>query len=291
MTNGSKSRLIQAAATWMLAGAGQIRVATVLRWIALAAIPIVPTMVELAGWPRWVHPPVLPSFHVIYWWAVLVLCVGIWELRSKVRGKLAWQVYWHERARVLAGNIEEIGEYLLGGRVGGGKPASADRIIAGILQQVVDVVEDLTQPGSDTHITACLLVPRFDGRGSSAAFLGLQAITYNKNLSRNKSFISVGSPSPALDAYENSAARVVADTSEKKYLAAFEGRPYRSVMAFPANIGGRVLAVVTVDATTAGHFNDDVRVQKGIDAAIFPFLKLIGLARIAEEKGARRARN
>lgn len=291
MKDGSKSRLVHAAATALLAGAGQIRVATLIRWVALAAIPIVPTMVELADWPRWVDPPLVPSFHVIYWWALLVLVVGVWELRAKVRGKLAWQVYWHERARVLAGNIEEIGEYLLGGRMGGGKPASADRIAAGILQQIVDVVEDLTQPGEEIHITGCLLVPIFDGRGAGAPFLGLQALTYNKNLSRNKSFIEAGTPSPALRAYESSAARVLADTSEQEYRQAFLGRPYRSVMAFPVNIGGRVLAVVTVDATIAGHFTDDVRVQKGIDAAIFPFLKLIGLVRIAEERGARRAKN
>lgn len=142
-------------------------------------------------------------------------------------------------------------------------------------------------PGGETHLTSCLLKPRFDGAGDLEA---LQAFTYNKNLARNKSLITVGTPSPALEAFTGPSVKIVADTCEAKYRVAFEGRPYRSVMAFPVIIGGRVLAVVTVDSAVAGHFTDEMRVEKGIDAAIFPFLKLLGLALIAERKGGRRGR-
>jgi hypothetical protein len=60
------SRLSHAAAQALLISLSRVQVATVVRWVFLAAIPVVPTMVELVNWPMWVDPPILPSFHVIY---------------------------------------------------------------------------------------------------------------------------------------------------------------------------------------------------------------------------------
>lgn len=285
----SGRRASWAAATSLLYGITEIRVGTVARWLILALIPIVPVMVELADWPKWVKVPFLPvTFHLIYWWAFLVLLVGAWEISQKGRRRVAWLVYWQERARTLAGNIDEIGQNLLGGKLGGGKPASPDRIAAGILQQITDVVTDLTRPDQGVHVMACMLVPIPDGMRNVIA---LQAVAYNQNAGRGKTRIERGTPSPAFEAFDSGVAKIVADTLEEPYRKEFEGRPYRCVMAFPVVIGGQKLAVVTVDATQEGHFTEAVRVQTELDAAIFPYLKLIGLARIAEQKGGRRGKN
>ena len=213
------------------------------------------------------------------------------EVYARGKRRAEWLVYWLERGRVLGGNLEEIAQYIIGRRPGGGLPSSLDRIVAGILQQIVDVVEDLTPPPAGVHITACMLVPVFEPSGGPDDVTGLQTLTYSKNLSRNKSFIALDRVGPATEAWKTGVPKVVADTLEEPYREEFEGRPYRAVMAFPVKIGsggGQKVAIVTVDATEAYHFTEETRIQKGIDAAIFPFLKLIGLARIAEQKGGRR---
>jgi hypothetical protein len=245
-------------------------------------------MVELVNWPMWVDPPILPSFHVIYWWAVLVLVVGAVGVYKKGEQRTEWQEYWQERGRTLGGNMEEIGQYMLGGRGGGAKASSVDRIAAGVLQQIADVVKDLTAPPAGTHIASCMLVPELDAGGEP---LALQAVAYNQNSGRHFSRIAIDAPGPATEAFRSGTPKVLSDTSVPPYDVQFAGRDYRSVMAYPVNIGhgaGRRLAIVTIDATVVGHFHDADRTEKGIDAAIFPLLKLVGLLRIAELKGGRR---
>jgi hypothetical protein len=251
-------------------------------------------MVELAGWPKWVDPPYWPSFHVIYWWAFLVLGVGGYETYRKGERREAWAEYWQERGRTLGGNVEEICLVLLGGRVGGGRPSSPDRIAAGILQQIVHVVCHLTKPGQGVHVMACLLVPVTSKSGASTVVVALQAIAYNENAGRNFSVIDIDDPGPATEAFRSGVPKIVPDTGVEAYHDQFAGRPYRSVMAYPVRVGGASghrLAVVTIDATEAGHFREEDRITKGIDAAIFPLLKLIALARVAELRGGRRGPN
>jgi hypothetical protein len=290
----NNSRLSTAAGRALLISLSNVRARTLVRWLLLAAIPIVPTMVELADWPTWVDPPVLPTFHIIYWWASLVLAFGGFEAYANGRRRESWQTYWQDRGRILGGNMDEIALVLLGGKGGGGKAASPDRIAAGILQQVADVVSDLTRPNSGTHIMACMLIPVYEAAGGTRRLVALQATTYNQNAGRNKSRISIDDPSPACEAFKTGRAQVVADTSVAPYTEQFSDRPYRSVMAYPVQIGGggaHRLAVVTIDATEAGHFTEEGRIRDGIDAAIFPFLKLIGLVRIAEQKRGARGTN
>jgi hypothetical protein len=290
----SNSRLSTAAGRALLISLSDVRARTIVRWLLLAAIPIIPAMVELAGWPTWVDPPGLPSFHIIYWWSVLVLAFGAYEAYSNGRRRENWQSYWQDRGRILGGNMDEIGLAIIGARSGGGKPSSPDRIAAGILQQIADVATDLTRPEKGAHIMACMLVPVYEGTGAAKKLVALHATTYNQNAGRNKSRISVNDPSPACQAFITGHPQVVADTSAAPFGEHFKGRPYRSVMAYPVQIGGTAghkLAVVTIDATVAGHFTEEGRIRDGIDAAIFPYLKLIGLVRIAEQKRGNRGTN
>lgn len=288
------SRLSAAAARALLSSVAnvQVRFRTIGRWAVLAAIPITPTMVELADWPLWIDPPgPVPSFHMIYWWAGMVLTYGAYEAIQRGRRKERWAGYWQERGRTLGGNMEQIGEVFLGSRGGGGRVPSTERISAGILQQIADIVADLTQPSEDVHIMACLLVPEYEGTGATRRVVALQATVYNENAGRNFSRIDIDAPGPAAEAFRSGFAKIVSDTSEEPYRAQFADRPYKSVMAYPVHIGhgvGNRLAVVTIDATRAGYFSDEGREEKGIDAAVFPLLKLIGLVRIAETKGGRR---
>jgi hypothetical protein len=290
----STAPLSRAAARAQLVAVGEVRLRTVGRWVILAAIPIIPTMVELAHWPVWIEPPLAPSFHIIYWWAVLVLAFGAYETYQSGRRRERWLEYWQERGRILGGNVEEIALVLLGSGAGGRKVSSPDLIAAGILQQIADVVRDLTKPDAGVHIMACLLEPQRSGRSSAAEVVALQATVFNQNVGRSFSRLDIGDPGPATEAFRSGTPQVVADMGVDPYGERFEGRPYRSVMAYPVKIGGlsgQRLAVVTVDASQPGHFVEGDRVEKGIDAAIFPLLKLLGMLLIAQRKGGRRDRS
>lgn len=252
-------------------------------------MPVFPTVLELANWNREGWIPGLPKFNVIYAWAVVAVAVAANEYYRKHMRRLEWLAYWIERGRVLAGNMDEIGQVIVGRKVGGAQPASPDRIAAGVLQQTVDIVNDLLPPAEGCRVMSCMLVPILDGEQAVA----LQATAYNQNVGRNKSRIALDTPGPAQEAFRTGRVAVVADTAVGEYRRQFEGRPYRSVIAYPIRIGGdygRVLAIVCLDATEAGHFTQESRVDRGIDAAIIPCLKLIALLRIAEMKGGRRGR-
>jgi GAF domain-containing protein len=271
-----------------------MRLGTGVKLLAYAAVPIVPTLTELLKWDMWQRAlPFLPTFHIIYWWAALTLGVVAYEAWEKTKTNVQWLGYWNERARILAGNIEEIGEILLHRRQDG-RPPSPDLVIAGVLQQISDVVRDLTKPPPGVHIMACMLYPVCEDSGPTAKPVALQAAIYNQNAGRNKSCIPLDLPGPACEAYNSGRTVVVADTSAEPYREQFAGKPYKSVVAFPVNVGnktGRRIAVVTVDATAANTFTEELVEERGIEAAIFPYLKLIGVTRIAEQRGGIRGRN
>lgn len=277
----------------MLLGAMDVQIGTFLRWASYVAIPVIPTMVELVGWPRWVDPPFWPSFHIIYWWALLVLAVMGWETYERGQKAVQWLAYWTDRGRLVGGNIEEIGEFMLSRPGDGGPTPSVQQIGAEILGQIVTVVSDLTHPPAGVHIMACMLVPVVEKTGEREHVTALQASIYNQNAGRNRSRIPINVPGPACEAYHYGRPAVIPDTSQEPYTKQFEGKPYRSVMGFPVNIGsrgGRKIAVVTVDATAPNTFTEEILREKGIEAAIFPYLKMIGLLRIAEQKGGVRGK-
>jgi hypothetical protein len=284
---GTNKYLSVAAATGFLTAAARIRVSTVVRWMAYVAIPVVPTMVELAGWNIWQRLPYLGSFHVIYWWAALVAAVILYESFTRGRQAVRWQEVWVTRGRRIAGTTDDIGQLLIYRREDGRAP-SVDAIIADILRQIVDVVGDIIGPSPNVEIMSCLLLPRYEGTAKARTVAELEASIYNEAAGRHKSRLKPGNPGPAWEAFESGTFSVVADTSAPRYAEQFAGRRYKSVVAFCVNIGqrrGKRLAVVTIDATETNFFTEDIIRGRGIEAAIFPYLKLIGMALLAKERG------
>jgi hypothetical protein len=143
----------------------------------------------------------------------------------------------------------------------------------------------MMQPDENVTVMACVLLPT---PANPAETWSLNASIYNEAAGRHKSEIPKETPSPAWDAFESGKMSVVPDTGVEPYAAQFSNRDYKSVVAFSVNIGqrrGRRLAVVTVDANDPNFFTEQRLREKGIEAAIFPYLKLIGLALLADTKG------
>lgn len=284
---GANKYLSVAAATGFLTAAARVRVSTVVRWAVYVAIPVVPTMVELAGWSIWQRLPYLGSFHVIYWWAVLVGAVILYESFTRGKQAVRWQEVWVTRARRIAGTTDDIGQLLIHRREDGRAP-SVDAIIADILRQIVEVVSDVVGPSPGVQIMSCVLLPRYQGPAKERTVAELEASIYNEAAGRHKSRLKRGEPGPAWEAFESGTFSVVADTSAPEYAEQFAGRRYRSVVAFCVNIGhrrGRRLAVVTIDATETDFFTEALVRSRGIEAAVFPYLKLIGMALLAKDRG------
>lgn len=284
---GTNKYLSVAAATGFLTAAARVRVSTVVRWVVYVAIPVVPTMVELAGWNIWQRLPYVGSFHVIYWWAALVAAVILYESFTRGRQAVRWQEVWVTRGRRIAGTTDDIGQLLIHRREDGRAP-SVDAIIADILRQIVEVVSDIIGPSPSVEIMSCVLLPRYEGTGKSRTVAELEASIYNEAAGRHKSRLKPDDPGPAWEAFESGTFSVVPDTSAPKYAEQFASRRYKSVAAFCVNIGqrrGKRLAVVTIDATETNFFTEDLIRSRGIEAAIFPYLKLIGMALLAKERG------
>lgn len=285
--DGASRYLSVAAATGLLTSAAQVRISTVLRWLAYVAIPVVPTMVELAGWNIWQKLPYLPSFHLIYWWAILVTGVILYETFTRGLQAVRWQEFWVTRGRRIGGSADEIGQLLVHRREDG-RRTSEDAIIADLLRQIVEVVGDIMGRPNGVQIMACILLPKYEGPPNNRTVAELEASIYNEASGRHKSRLPHGAPGPAWEAFESGTSSVVADTTAAPYVAQFAGRPYKSVAAFCVNIGhrrGRRLAVVTVDATQSNFFTDELVRSRGIEAAVFPYLKLIGMALLASQRG------
>jgi hypothetical protein len=285
--NGGRRYLSAAAATAFLTGASHVRVRTVLRWAAYVAVPVVPTMVELAGWRTWQKLPFLPSFHVIYWWAVLVCGVLLYESISRGRQAVRWQEFWIDRGRNLGGITEDIGELLIH-RKHDGRAPSLDAIIADLLRQIVRLTTDILQPPPHVKVMACVLLPEFETPVRARRIRSLRATVYSEAAGRHKSEIPRGTPSPAWEALTSASPAVVPHTHAEPYADAFAGREYRSVAAFAVNVGqgrGRALAVVCIDASVPNFFTEHGLRERGVEAAIFPYRKLIGVALLADSKG------
>lgn len=188
--------LSAAAATAFLTGAAHVRVRTVLRWGAYVAVPVIPTMVELAGWRTWQKLPLLPSFHIIYWWAGLVCGVMLYESFSRGRQAVRWQEFWIDRGRNLGGVTEVIGELLIHRKQDGRAP-SLDAVIADLLGQIVRLTVDLMQPPPNVKLMACLLLPDYETPVSARRVKSLRATVFNEAAGRHRAEIVSGASNPA----------------------------------------------------------------------------------------------
>lgn len=264
-----------------------MRVRTVLRWAAYVAVPVVPTMVELAGWKMWQKLPLLPSFHLIYWWAGLVCAVMLYESISRGRQAVRWQEFWIDRGRSLGGIAEDVGELLIHRKQDGRAP-SLEAILADLLRQIVRSATDLLQPPPHVKLMACVLLPEYEAPVGARRVRSLRTAVFNEAAGRPRLELRRGTPSPAWEAFDSAAPSVEPDVRSAPHAGDAAGQEFRSVAAFAVNVGahrGKGLAVVCIDATEPGFFTEEGLRQRGFHAAIFPYLMLMGIALLAEGKG------
>jgi hypothetical protein len=166
---------------------------------------------------------------------------------------------------------------------------TVDRIEAALLQGVVDIARSLTGAGQDVTIQGALLVKYVAREGKGGKQVPYLRVSNRNRLAgqRGWSKFRLDSPGPAQEAYRDGHAVAVPDTQAPQYAGVFRGKMYRSVLALPVRLecsDGRRLAVVSLDADAAGVFSEKV-IEKGIELAVGPYLKLLGLARLHETKG------
>jgi hypothetical protein len=236
------------------------------------------------GWKESWAP--LPGPFKINWlclWATLM--VGRWLATQVRRGKHTadWNLYWSSRADVLAGNINTA-RRLLWTKAKGQPQDSSLVIIMGLLQQIVDVARHLTAAPEGTRIEACMLRPVVhDGKPALVAEVYNSAAAAHRHLP-----IPLERPGAATVAYrEGREVVVVPDTTIEPYLSEFNGRRYKSIVAFLIDTGdgtGRDRVVVTIDASAPYVFTDALVQRVGIKDAISPFLAVIGLVAMQTER-------
>ena len=262
--------------------AGKVSVAKLSSLVMDFAILGIPLALK-PGWRgSWIDVPGPYMTNLLAVWAALT--IGRWGATQVRRGKhtAEWNLYWSRRADVLAGNISEARQLLFSGKRKGGREISSQRIVAGLLQQIVDVTHQLTRAPESVIIQSCLLLPLKKG----GKVVALRAQTYNKLTSSHRhAAIPLSCPGAATEAYRENRIAVVNDTREEPYKTQFEGRPYKCIAAFPVDLGdgsGRDRAVVTIDASEPYILSDSIVERLGIKDAVSPFLSLIGLVLTGE---------
>lgn len=279
-----------AALLMALSDVGNMRLRAAVRFVLrvawFAALGAVPVLIELDRMrDRWTLPGTARYVDLIWVWAAAFAVTVLIERAKEGVEVFRWNDFWSERATVLTGSIGQLCEMVRYRRNSGRRKPEPSRIASSLLQQLTDVIEGLTRPGKGNKITSCLLVPERDGRAAGSKVVALVAFTYNHLTDRRYSRVPIDRPGAAGPAFCEKEPVVVSDTTVPPYAEEFKGRPYKSVIGFPVLVGGEVLAVVTVDATEAGFFTQELMERKLLADSIAPYLKLIALLRLIETKG------
>lgn len=201
-----------------------------------------------------------------------LLIVAVVNHLTSGAGVREWERYHIERSGALAGDIRELIKH-----VGGAPDTEMGVVLGGLLQGMVDTVRTLTASPDDVKFTTALLRVRGRGRGSKK----LLCVCARNRLhsSRPPSEIALSDLGPAATAFRDRCRVVVPDTAQSPAAKAFEGKPYKSVVAFPilaAGVGPEC-AVVTIDANRANTFTDEL-LSGGLEEAISPYLNLLALS-------------
>jgi hypothetical protein len=143
------------------------------------------------------------------------------------------------------------------------------------------------RPHTDCVITVHLLVPEWTRKRGRPAIGGLRAVRHDDfRPDRSHELIPLDSPG-AGRTFLTGEPTAVPDTDVVAHQR-LRGRPYQSIGAFPVIIGargsgGRVRAVVTLDATVPYVFTD--KSVRRLASLIHPVAQLIGLALVTQEQG------
>lgn len=249
-------------------------------------IVVWPVLIELGKARETIFLPNGRQLAAIWVW------VGFYVVNDLVRrvfgGRRVGQYRDHEarRADVLAGNVDEVGGLFAGRKMRHADSPSPERITAGLLQGVADVAASyIARPGA--VVQAALIVPRERAGKWGRVVEYLKVRGYNQ-LAASRAFSEIElttKDSPAVIAYESGRRHVAPDTTAEPYRNVFRHRPYKSVTALPVSlrcVEGKPLAIVTIDVNEANALTDEL-LDSGLERAIQPYLKLIGLIQLASQ--------
>lgn len=131
-------------------------------------------------------------------------------------------------------------------------------------------------PTPDAEVVACLLAER-------GAALEVVAYSSFRSGSFPSARIPLDEPEGAARAYRESKISCIADVRVGPASARFEGKRYRSIVAFPLLHGTVRLGVIAVDSTVAGHFRPE---DDEIVAHLLPFIEVFVETLDTFEEGA-----
>lgn len=139
-------------------------------------------------------------------------------------------------------------------------------------------------PPPGCEIAAHLLLPEWGTKRGKKQILGLCA-TRHDDFRPDRTHETIRLDSPGAGVAFTGVLAAVPDT-DALYDPRLRGRAYKSIGAFPIVVGGRVRAVLTLDATVAYVFTDKTVLR------LFPFInpvaQLIGLALATQERREKR---
>lgn len=158
--------------------------------------------------------------------------------------------------------------------------------IDALLRRAREIAFAALRPHADCTITAHLLVPEWEARRGRAVLVGLRATRHDDyRPDRAHEPISLDSPGAGL-AFSTGEACAVADTDTFPD-PRMRGRPYKSIGAFPVIVGprgagGRVRAVLSLDASVPHVFTD--KSVRNLASLISPISQLIGLILVTQKR-------
>jgi hypothetical protein len=274
---------------WLRDG-GTIRIVPIGAFAVAVLLGIIPMWLEFGTFPRWAPREKVGAPLLVAWIAIFLAAEATRRYLAR-RSARRWESQLRdlelERADRLAGAIDRICASLIPqgkGRLG------PDHIQASLLQGIVDAVRAMGI-GPEVTLNASLLVPETRREGGQQGRV-LTIISMNR-LAERRGWASfkVDVPGPAQDTWRDGHFRAVPDTAAEGLHTIFTG-PYRSIVTLPVMLrcmGGRRLAIVSVDASEPGIFTDEF-VRSQLEQAVGPQIKLIALSLLIARRNLSRGR-
>lgn len=153
-----------------------------------------------------------------------------------------------------------------------------------LLRRAQEIAVTALRPHAGCAITSHLLVPEWEERRGRSILIGLRAVRHDDfRPDRSHDPISLDSPG-AGQTFSTGEPSAVPDTDAVANTR-MRGRPYKSIAAFPVFVGargagGRVRAVVTLDATVPYVFTD--KSIRKLSSFVNPIAQLIGVALVTQ---------
>lgn len=264
---------------WLSDG-GTIRIVPVGAFGVAVLLGVIPMWLEFGTFPPWA-PREQVGGPLLVAWIMLFLAAEVvrryWARRSARKWEGQLQSMQADRADDLAGVIDRLCVPLLPEATGHVAP---DQIHAALLQGIVSVARECA--GIDPHVKlhASLLVPETRREGNRQ--VRYLRIVVSNRLAERRGWASfrVDARGPAQDTYKDGHVRVIADTEHSGVRSMFRSGSYRSIITLPVTLrclGGKRIAVVSIDASEPGTFAEEV-VRGRLEPAAAPYMKLIGLS-------------